>query len=121
MMRGVGHWAVAVRAPATGASAAPATGASAAPATGASAAPATGASAAPATGASAAPATGASAAAQPLGPISVTTCVLAPASLRNRVYRLPVIRGVVALGGSLAIGMRALGIAARRRARQGYP
>jgi uncharacterized protein YqhQ len=70
MMRGVAHWAVAVRAPLD-------------------------------------PET-----TDPLGPIKVKTFELRPPSKRSRLYKLPVIRGVVGLGGSLAIGMRALGIAA---------
>jgi uncharacterized protein YqhQ len=66
MMRGVRHWAVAVRAPAEAG----------------------------------------------LGPIEVRNFELKPSSRRRVIYRLPLIRGVVALGGSLAIGMRALGISA---------
>src|SRR5690242_6560246 len=72
MMRGVGHWAVAVRKPlpegVDGAAA--------------------------------------------LGPIDVQRFPLKPWSRRRRLYRLPVIRGVVALVESLAIGLRALGISA---------
>jgi uncharacterized protein YqhQ len=47
-----------------------------------------------------------------LGPIEVETFPLESWIRRHRVYRLPVIRGVVALAESLTIGMRALGIAA---------
>ena len=47
-----------------------------------------------------------------LGEIGIEMFELAPAARRNRVYRLPLIRGVVALGGSLKIGMQALGISA---------
>jgi uncharacterized protein YqhQ len=47
-----------------------------------------------------------------LGPISVQTFPLTSMARRRRIYRLPVIRGVVALGESLAIGLRALGISA---------
>jgi uncharacterized protein YqhQ len=47
-----------------------------------------------------------------LGPISVESFPLVPWARRHRVYRLPVIRGVVALAESLTIGMRALGISA---------
>jgi len=47
-----------------------------------------------------------------LGPISVQSFPLVSWSKRHRVYRLPVIRGVVALAESLAIGLRALGISA---------
>jgi uncharacterized protein YqhQ len=48
----------------------------------------------------------------PLGPIKVETFPLEPWTKRRRLYRWPVIRGVVALGESLAIGLRALGISA---------
>src|SRR5437868_7575067 len=37
---------------------------------------------------------------------------------RNRLYRLPVVRGVVALGESLAIGFRALAISANYAAQE---
>src|ERR1700683_5021166 len=47
-----------------------------------------------------------------LGPIQVQTFPLKSWIRRRRVYRLPVIRGVVALAESLTIGIRALGIAA---------
>jgi uncharacterized protein YqhQ len=47
-----------------------------------------------------------------LGPISVQSFPLESWTKRHRVYRLPVIRGVVALAESLAIGLRALGISA---------
>jgi uncharacterized protein YqhQ len=47
-----------------------------------------------------------------LGPIEVQTFPLESWIRRRRVYRLPVIRGVVALAESLTIGIRALGIAA---------
>jgi uncharacterized protein YqhQ len=69
MMRGVKHWAVAVRKPAdfeTGA----------------------------------------------LGEIEVKTFPLRPWSKRRRAFRLPVIRGVVALVESLGVGLRALSISA---------
>jgi len=66
MMRGVRHWAVAVRKPADG---------------------------------------------EALGPIGVQTFELRQAHKR-RLFRLPVIRGVVALVDSMAIGIKALGIAA---------
>jgi uncharacterized protein YqhQ len=48
----------------------------------------------------------------PEGEIEVTSFPLRSAASRHRVLRLPVIRGVVALGGSLAIGFRALEISA---------
>jgi uncharacterized protein YqhQ len=71
MMRGISHWAVAVRKPAL----------------------------------------------EPdtLGEIEVSRFTIASGSTRSgwrRAYRLPVIRGVVALVGSMAIGMKALGISA---------
>jgi uncharacterized protein YqhQ len=47
-----------------------------------------------------------------LGQIDVQRYPLKPWSRRRRLYRLPVIRGVVALVESLAIGLRALGISA---------
>jgi uncharacterized protein YqhQ len=47
-----------------------------------------------------------------LGEIAVRRFPLTPRATRNRLYRLPIIRGVTALGGSLAIGMRALTISA---------
>src|ERR1700744_3471782 len=47
-----------------------------------------------------------------LGSIEVQSFPLVSWTKRHRVYRLPVIRGVVALAESLAIGLRALGISA---------
>jgi uncharacterized protein YqhQ len=47
-----------------------------------------------------------------LGEIAVNRFALQPWSRKRRVYRLPVIRGVVALIESLGIGLRALGISA---------
>jgi uncharacterized protein YqhQ len=47
-----------------------------------------------------------------LGPIAVKTFPLVSWTRRRRIYRWPVIRGVVALAESLAIGLRALGISA---------
>ncbi len=47
-----------------------------------------------------------------LGEIEVSTFPLKSALQRHRWLRLPIIRGVVALGGSLAIGFRALEISA---------
>ncbi|MEA2272234.1 MAG: hypothetical protein QOI98_942 [Solirubrobacteraceae bacterium] len=46
------------------------------------------------------------------GPIEVQAFELDSALRRHRWLRLPIIRGVVALGGSLAIGFKALGISA---------
>jgi uncharacterized protein YqhQ len=67
MMRGVAHWAVAVRKPAEG---------------------------------------------DATGPIATETFELTGGRRRRRFYRLPIVRGVVALIESMAIGMKALGIAA---------
>jgi len=47
-----------------------------------------------------------------LGAIEVSSFPLVAWSKRRRLYRLPVIRGVVALAESLGIGLRALGISA---------
>jgi uncharacterized protein YqhQ len=47
-----------------------------------------------------------------LGPIAVHSFPLISWTKRRRVYRWPVIRGVVALAESLGIGLRALGISA---------
>ena len=47
-----------------------------------------------------------------LGEIEVSTFPLDSAMRRHRVLRLPIISGIVALGGSLAIGFRALEISA---------
>jgi uncharacterized protein YqhQ len=49
---------------------------------------------------------------EPRRPIDVQSFPLVSWTGRRRVYRLPVIRGVVALVESLAIGLRALGISA---------
>ncbi|HEX5853492.1 MAG TPA: DUF1385 domain-containing protein [Solirubrobacteraceae bacterium] len=46
------------------------------------------------------------------GEIEVTTYPLDSAMKRHRVLRLPIVRGVVALGGSMVIGFRALEISA---------
>jgi uncharacterized protein YqhQ len=48
----------------------------------------------------------------PLGEIDVSAFPLTSALKRHRVLRLPIIRGVVALGGSLIVGMRALEVSA---------
>jgi uncharacterized protein YqhQ len=47
-----------------------------------------------------------------LGPIDVTAFPLISWTKRRRIYRWPVIRGVVALAESLGIGLKALGISA---------
>jgi uncharacterized protein YqhQ len=48
----------------------------------------------------------------PEGQIEITSQPLVPWAQRHRLWRLPVIRGVVALGESLKIGFRALAISA---------
>jgi uncharacterized protein YqhQ len=47
-----------------------------------------------------------------LGEIEVTAFALDSALKRHRLLRLPIVRGIVALGGSLAIGFRALEVSA---------
>jgi uncharacterized protein YqhQ len=47
-----------------------------------------------------------------IGPIGIQSFPLVSWTKRRRVYRLPVIRGVVALAESLGIGLKALGISA---------
>jgi uncharacterized protein YqhQ len=47
-----------------------------------------------------------------LGEIEVSTFPLDSAMRRHRLLRLPIVRGVVALGGSMAIGFRALEVSA---------
>ncbi len=54
-----------------------------------------------------------------LGEIEVTTFGLTSALARHRSLRIPVLRGIVALGGSLAIGFRALGISANAQLPEG--
>ncbi len=49
---------------------------------------------------------------EPLGEIEVSSFQLSSPLRRHRILRLPVVRGVVALGESLAIGFRALGVSA---------
>jgi uncharacterized protein YqhQ len=56
--------------------------------------------------------TAAAAAPDALGPIEIHTESFESAMKRRRIWRLPVIRGVVALYESLKIGMKALGISA---------
>jgi uncharacterized protein YqhQ len=46
------------------------------------------------------------------GEVDVRAFSFSPAAARRQLWRAPLLRGVVALGESLAIGMRALGIAA---------
>src|SRR5580700_1099044 len=47
-----------------------------------------------------------------LGEIEVSAFELTSALRRHRALRLPILRGIVALGGSLAIGFRALEVSA---------
>src|SRR3954454_3410727 len=49
---------------------------------------------------------------EPTGEIEVMSDPLVSWVKQHRVYRLPVIRGIVALGESLSIGFKALGISA---------
>ena len=49
---------------------------------------------------------------KPDGQIAQFVTAISSPMARNRIFRLPVIRGVVALGESLAIGFRALAISA---------
>jgi uncharacterized protein YqhQ len=95
MMRGVSNWAVAVRKPILNGSAAPSASANgqveiAADENG----------------------HGPADPDEPLGEIEVTSFRLSSPLRRHRLLRLPIVRGVVALGESLAIGFRALGVSA---------
>jgi len=54
-----------------------------------------------------------------LGEVDVRTSPLVSWTRRRRIYRLPVIRGVVALGESLSIGFKALGISANAQLPEG--
>ncbi len=100
MMRGVSTWAVAVRKPfePLESTTAAADGSDPAAANG-------GSDGVPVGGERSEPAPG-------LGEIAVSSFPLTAWSKRRRLYRLPVIRGVVALAESLGIGLRALGISA---------
>jgi uncharacterized protein YqhQ len=55
----------------------------------------------------------------PSGEIAVQTFPFSSALRRHRVLRLPLLRGVVALGGSMAIGLRALNISANAQIGEG--
>ncbi|MGZ3587415.1 MAG: DUF1385 domain-containing protein [Candidatus Limnocylindrales bacterium] len=99
MMRGVSTWAVAVRKPA------PEAARTKTPED-AGSATANGGSATHDGGSSPSPT------AATLGPMEVQTFPLVSWTKRRRAYRLPVIRGVVALAESLGIGLKALGISA---------
>jgi uncharacterized protein YqhQ len=54
-----------------------------------------------------------------LGEIEVVTFGLTSALARHRSLRIPILRGIVALGGSLAIGFKALGISANAQLPEG--
>jgi uncharacterized protein YqhQ len=54
-----------------------------------------------------------------LGEIEVTMSPLTSALARHRWLRVPILRGIVALGGSLAIGFKALGISANAQLPEG--
>jgi uncharacterized protein YqhQ len=49
---------------------------------------------------------------EPLGEIEITSFKLSSPMRRHRILRLPIVRGVVALGESMAIGFRALSVSA---------
>lgn len=55
----------------------------------------------------------------PSGEIEVTTERIDPWALRHRIFRWPVIRGVVALAESLKVGFRALGLSANAQLDEG--
>ena len=99
MMRGVRNWAVAVRKPVVPAAVSESVSPSVSPLPPAHVA----------SGSEPAPALDQED--NPLGPIEVQTFELRQAH-RRRAFRLPIIRGVVALIDSMAIGIRALGISA---------
>src|SRR5213592_4473904 len=48
----------------------------------------------------------------PEGEVEISSAGIKPWAQRHRIWRLPILRGVVALGESLKIGFRALGISA---------
>ena len=98
MMRGVSNWAVAVRKPASRVAAPPA------PLGERSAGERAGADGRRKRPRPAEPTTP--------GEIEVTSFQLSSPLRRHRILRLPIVRGVVALGESLAIGFRALGVSA---------
>jgi uncharacterized protein YqhQ len=111
MMRGVRHWAVAVRKPtATTGLGKPDT----APQDGSGVSDGEMPALDPAGSSNGDPA-----ARDALGEIEVTTFPLSSALARHRWLRIPVLRGIVALGGSLAIGFKALGISANAQLPEG--
>jgi len=58
---------------------------------------------------------------KPNGEIAEVVKEISSPMARNRIFRLPVIRGVIALGESLAIGFRALAISANYAAQDANP
>jgi len=133
MMRGVRHWAVAVRKPYAAPAAPEAPEAEPAGENGASSngravtalesgrgvpgerVPEAGSGRPSSNGRAPAPDDGGSPAEEqpePLGEIEVRTFPLTSALRRHRALRLPIVRGIVALGESLGVGFRALGISA---------
>ncbi len=111
MMRGIRNWAVAVRKPAIVSALEAVEEAE----NGASAPSGNGASAVSGSdnGASAqAVSDNGATAVEPLGEIEVSSYPLRSALRRHRWLRLPILRGVVALGESLGIGFKALGVSA---------
>ncbi len=106
MMRGIRNWAVAVRKPAIESALEAVNEAEREASNGATAPTVSGNGAGPQ-----APSHGA-VAIEPLGEIEVTTFPLDSALRRHRWLRVPVLRGIVALGESLGIGFKALGVSA---------
>jgi uncharacterized protein YqhQ len=56
---------------------------------------------------------------RPDGEVEISSEPLVPWAQRHRIWRLPVLRGVIALGESLKIGFRALGISANAQLEEG--
>ncbi len=123
MMRGIRNWAVAVRKPAVPAApagvdavengaAANGMSPSGAPANGASANGSAAKNGVSPNGTGLSTEDGTRAEEDALGEIEVTTYPLTSIMRRHRVWRLPIVRGVIALGESMAVGFKALGISA---------
>jgi uncharacterized protein YqhQ len=113
MMRGVAHWAVAVRKPvALDAEASSPKGVTGGDGVVAGNGASPNGSHAASGNAAAGNGRNPDAAKGPLGEIEVTTHPLSSPLRRHRILRLPIVRGVVALGESLAIGFRALSVSA---------